>query len=898
MPDEARAADVHESPTLLPDTLPTPGPVPRWDADLADTQTLMSNSMAGGAAAHAPETIGDYRLIRPLGEGGMGLVWEAEQTGSGRRVALKLLSERLPRTPDTVERFLREARTAASISHPRSTFVFGAGEQAGRPYIVMELMPGRTLADVLHDAGPLSIASAIDATLDVIDGLQAAHALGLIHRDVKPSNCFLDSDGRVKVGDFGLSKSLVADTALTQTGAFLGTPQFAAPEQVRGGQIDQRTDIYAVGATLLCLLTGRAPFIGDAAAAIAQIATDPAPRLRSLLPSAPAALERIVARTLAKEPAERFSGLAELRLALLPFGTGGTSIAELGRRMAAFVIDGVASRGIALALGLGLWVVSVGVPTFDPLPGECLVGVMVPFLYFALAEGLWERGVGKWLMGLRVVGAQPQRVRWREVFLRAIFMPGALGLAALSPLYPLWIRAGGANLFIPGFAAGGALLVEIVTNAPMYMFWLACLLTMRKRNGYRGLHELVSGTRVVRLQASARERLQRLPLIVPAALDGKGEVFGPYRVTGRLGTCGAATVYQARDERLSRPVWISVVAAGQPRATPARIAACRPGRPHWLQGGHAAGDDWNAFEAVVGAPLTDVAVHADMPWTQVRQWLLDLADELVAASAEQTLPASSSLELVWIDRGGRLKLLDAPLVPLGASRVDAAEAAAGTPEQAVTLLRAVTKYCTHHLALPPYAQRFVADFLQRPATLETLQWAAEELRSAIDRPAELRWDDRLGVLAVSMWLEFSAYVTLAMLVPWLVTGWVGRADLGVAASLASALLLVPAALGYAFRGGPVFRLTGIEVVRVDGRPAGRWRCAWRGFVAWAPLLLFYTTVGISACRASEFSDLSIVPALCGSELVAVWFLIGVVYAVARPQRGLQDLLAGTRLAPK
>jgi eukaryotic-like serine/threonine-protein kinase len=213
--------ETHESPTLTGDFPVSPA----------------------GTAAAPLMSVADYRLLHPLGEGGMGAVWEAEQASSGRRVALKLLSQRLPRTPETIERFLREGQLAASVSHPRSTFVFGAGEHEGQPYIVMELMPGRTLKDLIDEEGSVSIARSVDFILDVIEGLQAAHAIGVVHRDVKPSNCFLDSDGRVKVGDFGLSKSLVSDAGLTRTGTFLGTPQYAAPEQVRGGQVDPRTDL-------------------------------------------------------------------------------------------------------------------------------------------------------------------------------------------------------------------------------------------------------------------------------------------------------------------------------------------------------------------------------------------------------------------------------------------------------------------------------------------------------------------------------------------------------------------------------------------------------------------------------------------------------------------------------
>src|SRR5262249_1373436 len=159
--------------------------------------------------------------------GGMGVVWEAEQSGSGRRVALKLLAAGRDHAPETLDRFTREGQLAAALSHPRSTFVYEAGAHEGQPYISMELMPGRTLSDVIDAEGALPVPRAVDLMLDVIDGLDAAHAAGVIHRDVKPSNCFLDRDGRVKVGDFGLSKSLVSDVHLTRTGAFMGTPLFA-----------------------------------------------------------------------------------------------------------------------------------------------------------------------------------------------------------------------------------------------------------------------------------------------------------------------------------------------------------------------------------------------------------------------------------------------------------------------------------------------------------------------------------------------------------------------------------------------------------------------------------------------------------------------------------------------
>src|SRR5947207_6192778 len=161
---------------------------------------------------------------------------------------------------DSVERLRREGRLASAVSDPRCVFILAADEEAGRPYIVMELMPGTTLGELVSHKGPLAPADAVAKILDVIDGLRAAHRLGVVHRDVKPSNCFLEADGRVKIGDFGLSKSLVSDARLTRTGTFLGTPLFASPEQIKSEKVDAQSDVYSVAATLYFLLAGKAPF--------------------------------------------------------------------------------------------------------------------------------------------------------------------------------------------------------------------------------------------------------------------------------------------------------------------------------------------------------------------------------------------------------------------------------------------------------------------------------------------------------------------------------------------------------------------------------------------------------------------------------------------------------------
>ena len=223
--------------------------------------------MVSGAAAKSrglpqpAEQFGHYTIIRALGAGGMGAVYEAEDLESGRRVALKVLSHRLD-SPESRERFFREGRLAASINHPNSVYIFGTEEVGGTPVITMELVAGGTLQDRVRARGPLPVGETVDAVLQIVEGLEAAQRVGILHRDVKPSNCYVEENGAVKIGDFGLSISTAVRTepALTATGAFLGTPAFCSPEQLRGEELNARSDMYSVGATLFYLLTGHTPF--------------------------------------------------------------------------------------------------------------------------------------------------------------------------------------------------------------------------------------------------------------------------------------------------------------------------------------------------------------------------------------------------------------------------------------------------------------------------------------------------------------------------------------------------------------------------------------------------------------------------------------------------------------
>ena len=222
-----------------------------------------------------PPPTDEFEFVRELGRGGMGVVYEAIESKSGRHVALKIISKRLELSEDAIKRFEREGRAAASISHDHCVFVFGAHIVHGSPAISMELMQGETLEERIRRKGRPDMETAVRWAVQILEGIEAAHEVGVIHRDIKPSNVFLDESGSIKVGDFGLSRSLDADQRLTMTGAFLGSPMYASPEQVRGQPLDHRTDIYSIGATLYTTLTGDAPFrantVGDL---FAQVATE------------------------------------------------------------------------------------------------------------------------------------------------------------------------------------------------------------------------------------------------------------------------------------------------------------------------------------------------------------------------------------------------------------------------------------------------------------------------------------------------------------------------------------------------------------------------------------------------------------------------------------------------
>src|ERR687885_2288161 len=204
---------------------------------------------------------GRYRILRKLGSGGMANVYLAEDQELGRRVAIKILNDRHANDDQFVERFRREAKNAAGLSHPNIVSIYDRGEAEGTYYIAMEYLDGRSLKELIVSRGPAPVPVAIDYVRQILSALRFAHRNGIVHRDIKPHNVLVDPEGRVKVTDFGIARS--GASQMTEAGSIIGTAQYLSPEQARGAAVDQRSDLYSLGVVLYELLTGTVPFSGD-----------------------------------------------------------------------------------------------------------------------------------------------------------------------------------------------------------------------------------------------------------------------------------------------------------------------------------------------------------------------------------------------------------------------------------------------------------------------------------------------------------------------------------------------------------------------------------------------------------------------------------------------------------
>ncbi len=291
---------------------------------------------------------GRYRIMRKLGSGGMADVYLAEDEELGRRVAIKILNDKYAPDEQFVERFRREAKNAAGLSHPNIVSIYDRGEAEGTYYIAMEYLDGRSLKELVVARGPLPIPDAIAATRQVLGALRFAHRKGVVHRDIKPHNVMADADGRLKVTDFGIARAGVSQ--MTEAGSIIGTAQYLSPEQARGAPVDQRSDLYSMGVVLYEMLTGQVPFTGESPVEIAMKHLSDTPRPPSLLrPDIPPDLDMVVLRALAKNPEDRFQTAEEMDAELGRVAAGAGVTAETADAATA-VLSGAALASAPTAI--------------------------------------------------------------------------------------------------------------------------------------------------------------------------------------------------------------------------------------------------------------------------------------------------------------------------------------------------------------------------------------------------------------------------------------------------------------------------------------------------------------------------------------------------------------------
>jgi uncharacterized RDD family membrane protein YckC len=585
------------------------------------------------------DAFGAYKINKLLGRGGMGAVYEAVHEDDGRVVALKLLSVELDNM-DSRQRFLREGQTAAAINHPNAVYIYGTEEINGIPVISMELVPGGNLEEKVKERGPLAVDEAVQDILQVIDGLDAALAAGVLHRDVKPANCFVNTTGVVKIGDFGLSKPVdsAEQQKLTQTGVFLGTPVFSSPEQLLGEKLDERSDIYAVGVTFYYLLTGALPYTsGSMMQVVAAVLNgSPAP-LESHRKDIPEAVREVVMKSIARKSVDRYQTYDEFRAAVGALRKPETSPATLWDRFRAAVVDGV----IVGLLGTGayhLLITAIGKDWTTTSPQGLKItfalSALLTFLIIGVPEGLRGMSIGKWMLGIRVVnleGAVPGLVR----ALTRVALLQLIGVVSLV-----------ANL--TGVNQATRTSIGLLASVALH---LLLLVTIRRGNGVMMVHDWITGTRVIKRLADVQKRHGEAQRREAPTLSGNERRIGPYSVVGALGS--GDSVLLGWDASMHRSVWIVPQPDGAPEIQQARRDLARLTRLRWVAGRRAPGENWDAYEAPLGETLA-MRLHRPVPWSVLQDWMLDLSSELCAAQADGTMPSALNADTLWVTSSDRI----------------------------------------------------------------------------------------------------------------------------------------------------------------------------------------------------------------------------------------------------
>lgn len=339
---------------------------------------------------------GRYKIIKKLGTGGMATVYLAEDQELGRRIAIKILNSKHAADQQFVERFRREASSAAGLSHPNIVQIYDRGNAEGTYYIAMELIDGRSLKELVIQRGPSPILVAVNYGRQILAALRFAHRNGVVHRDIKPHNVLVDDEGRIKVTDFGIARAGASE--MTEVGSIIGTAQYLSPEQARGAPVDDRSDLYSVGVLLYELLTGEAPYSGDTPVEIAMKHLSAIPEPPSVKrPEIPPALDAVVLRALAKSPDDRYQSAEEMDADLSAISKG-MEISETTTDAATTVLAGA---------GLSAPTMISKAPTrlAPPARPSAPVPPATPPGYYDLENARVRRPIWPWLLALALAVA-------------------------------------------------------------------------------------------------------------------------------------------------------------------------------------------------------------------------------------------------------------------------------------------------------------------------------------------------------------------------------------------------------------------------------------------------------------------------------------------------------------
>ena len=581
--------------------------------------------------------VGPYTISYLLGRGGMGYVYEAKETETGRRVALKILANRFIST-SARKRFLQEGRIAATINHPNSVYVYRVDEIDGQPIIVMELVNGGTLSDKVKLRGPLTVEDAVDAMLQLIDGLEEAHSRGILHRDIKPSNCFIDKDGTVKIGDYGISISKEPrwERNLTATNTFIGTPHYCSPEQLRGDQLDVRSDIYALGSTLYYLLTGKTVFDGlDSVQLLAKTLSEDPETPRTLQPAIPEGLARTVLRCLNKSPDARYASYNLLRKDLQVYSSQTQEPVSRPLRVCAYFID------LALVIPVA-GVIMAGVAIMGrhySYLSEIAFLLSFPFaaLFFGVLDAHWA-SPGKKLLGISVKTLHDEPLGWRRACLRTGLFYGVI-------IVPMTLF----SLLL------GLRVFDELSFLEIPLLHLLFFLCSSRKNGFSGAHDLIVGTRVVKNKV--RNPIQIKDSVPHCVLEESlnTDPLGPYKLIRKIDD--SSSLYLGFDPILLREVWMTRGDHTDCNNTPiARINSSNHCL-RWICGETAekSTESWDAWEALAGQPLLN-RLDGNCNWAEVRCWCSDLLEAAGEIEAESSEGFDYCIDRIWVLPNGHVKL--------------------------------------------------------------------------------------------------------------------------------------------------------------------------------------------------------------------------------------------------